>query len=107
MIGAARQRIIAHPTIVRAPFSVDLCTHIVAAMRLNITSPEGQVVAKVLLEQAQQCWRLANSIYNQEIAAELEAYARQLEERAACLEEEITPPPPRAAASPALILKVT
>jgi len=55
---------------------------------LPVTSPEGQVVAKVLLEQAQQCWRLASSIYNQEIAAELEAYARQLEKRAASLKEE-------------------
>jgi hypothetical protein len=40
----------------------------------------------VLLEQAQRCWRLAKSVYNQETAAELEAYARQLEERAKILE---------------------
>ena len=46
------------------------------------------VVAKVLLEQAQRCWRLAKSIYNPEAAADLEAYARQLEERAKRLEEE-------------------
>jgi hypothetical protein len=40
----------------------------------------------VLLEQAQRCWRLARSVYNQQTAAELEAYARQLEERARFLE---------------------
>lgn len=49
------------------------------------------MIVKLLLEQAQQCWRLAGSIYNQEIAAELEAYARQLEERASSLEQETDP----------------
>ncbi len=56
------------------------------------------MVATVLLEQAQRCWRLAKSIYNQEVAAELEAYARQLEERAMRLAEEERPPQPGSAA---------
>jgi hypothetical protein len=59
------------------------------------------MVAKVLLEQAQRCWRLAKSIYNQEAAAELEAYARQLEERARRLAEEESPPQPGSAATSA------
>ena len=64
------------------------------------------MVAKVLLEQAQQCWRLASSIYNQEIAAELEAYARQLEQRAASLAEETGPScRPAAPAAPLSILE--
>ena len=41
---------------------------------------------KTLQEQAQRCWRLAKSIYNPEASANLEAYARQLEERAQQLE---------------------
>jgi hypothetical protein len=59
------------------------------------------MVAKVLLDQAQRCWRLAKSIYNQEAAAELEAYARQLEERALRLAEEERPPRPGGAATSA------
>jgi hypothetical protein len=48
---------------------------------------EDQMPAQaILLEQAQRCWRLARSVYNQQTAAELEAYARQLEERARFLE---------------------
>lgn len=39
-----------------------------------------------LREQAQRCWRLARSIYNAEAAAQLEAYARLLEQRAQQLE---------------------
>ena len=57
------------------------------------------MVAKVLLDQAQRCWRLAKSIYNQEAAAELEAYARQLEERALRLAEEERPAQPGSAAT--------
>lgn len=49
-----------------------------------------------LREQAQRCWRLARSIYNAEAAAELEAYARQLEERAERLETKLMPEPPPA-----------
>lgn len=49
-----------------------------------------------LREQAQRCWRLARSIYNAEAAAELEAYARQLEERAERLETTLMPDPPPA-----------
>lgn len=65
------------------------------------------MVAKALLEQAQQCWRLAGSIYNQEIAAELEAYARQLEEQAARLEAEIASPHPHSAPVSAMVLKLS
>ena len=36
-----------------------------------------------LREQARRCRRLANSIYNPATAAELERYARMLEEQAA------------------------
>ena len=36
--------------------------------------------------QAERCRRLAKSIYNSEVAANLEAYARELELRAAALE---------------------
>jgi len=49
-----------------------------------------------LREQAQRCWRLARSIYNAEAAAELEAYARQLEERAERLEAKLMPERPAA-----------
>lgn len=49
-----------------------------------------------LREQAQRCWRLARSIYNAEAAAELEAYARQLEERAERLETKLMPERPAA-----------
>lgn len=95
------------PTIVLHYFASIYIPMLWPRARLNVTSPEGQVVSKVLLEQAQQCWRLANSIYNQEIAAELEAYARQLEERAACLEEETGPSHRPAVAVPPLILKLS
>lgn len=47
-----------------------------------------------LREQAQRCWRLAQAIYNAEAVAELEAYARQLEQRAERLESEHVPEPP-------------
>jgi hypothetical protein len=48
-----------------------------------------------LREQAQRCWRLAKSIYNPEAAADLEVYARQLEECAERLEAApaLEPPP--------------
>jgi hypothetical protein len=47
-----------------------------------------------LREQAQRCWRLARSIYNPEAAADLEVYARQLEQWAEQLEaEDMTEPP--------------
>ena len=59
------------------------------------------VVAKTLLDQAQRCWRLAKSIYNQEAVADLEAYARQLEERAKRLQEEERQAPPSGAATSA------
>jgi hypothetical protein len=36
--------------------------------------------------QAERCRRLAKSIYNTKVAADLEAYARELELRAAALE---------------------
>lgn len=36
--------------------------------------------------QAERCRRLAKSIYNFEVAADLEAYAQELERRAAALE---------------------
>jgi hypothetical protein len=49
-----------------------------------------------LREQAQRCWRLAQSIYNAQAAAELEAYARQLEERANGLETRRAPASPAA-----------
>ena len=52
------------------------------------------MLVTTLREQAQRCWRLAQSIYNAEAAAELEAYARQLEERAHELEAEPAPQPP-------------
>ena len=52
------------------------------------------MLTTILREQAQRCWRLAQSIYNAEAAAELEAYARQLEERALELEAEPEPQPP-------------
>jgi hypothetical protein len=41
------------------------------------------VDAKCLRQQADRCRRLARSIYNPTAAAELEAYAEQLEGRAA------------------------
>lgn len=49
-----------------------------------------------LREQAQRCSRLAKSIYNPEAAAGLEAYARQLEERAQELEAKRVAEPPSA-----------
>ena len=47
-----------------------------------MTTPARMIAAKeraALREQAQRCRRLAKSIYNPEVAAELEDYARQLE----------------------------
>jgi len=54
------------------------------------------VLVTKLREQAQRCSRLAKSIYNPEAAADLEAYARQLEERAQELEAKPVPEPPAA-----------
>jgi hypothetical protein len=52
------------------------------------------VLVSKLREQAQRCSRLAKSIYNPAAAADLEAYARQLEERAQELEARpVTEPP--------------
>jgi len=45
------------------------------------------VDATALRLQAERCRRLAKSIYNSAAVAELEAYAGQLEERAARLDE--------------------
>ena len=45
--------------------------------------------AKVLRSQADRCRRLAEAIYNASVAADLEAYARQLDHRAAALEEAV------------------
>ena len=42
--------------------------------------------AQALRDEAQRCRRLASSIYNPTVAAELEAHARALEERALRLE---------------------
>ena len=50
-----------------------------------------------LREQAQRCWRLAKSIYNAEASADLEVYARQLEERAQELEPQHLNEPPTTA----------
>ena len=41
---------------------------------------------RALREEAQRYRRLANSIYNPTATAELEDYARRLEEQASCLE---------------------
>ncbi len=50
---------------------------------------------RALREEAQRCRRLANSIYNPTVSAELEARARRLEEQAAQLEaaKRATEPP--------------
>jgi hypothetical protein len=47
------------------------------------------VEAKILRAQADRCRRLAKAIYNAAVASDLEAYARQLDHRAAALEEAI------------------
>jgi hypothetical protein len=47
-----------------------------------------------LREQAERCWRLAKSIYNPAAAADLEVYARQLEECAEQLEAKLVLEPP-------------
>jgi hypothetical protein len=52
------------------------------------------VIRASLREQAQRCWRLAKSIYNAEASADLEVYARQLEERAQELEPRHPSEPP-------------
>src|SRR5260221_629893 len=61
-------------------------------------APDRRVAGLVtkLREQAQRCSRLAKSIYNPEAAADLEAYARQLQERPQELEAKPVPEPPAA-----------
>lgn len=46
--------------------------------------------ATKLLLQAERCRRLARSIYNADVAADLETYARQLEERVDQLALDVT-----------------
>lgn len=45
-----------------------------------------------LRAQAERCRRLARSIYNLSVTDQLEAYARQLEELAARLQQAVSPP---------------
>lgn len=46
------------------------------------------MISKMLRERAQRCLRLAQSIYNADAAAALEAYSRQLEATAERMEIE-------------------
>ena len=46
-----------------------------------------------LRAQAERCRRLARSIYNLSVTSQLEAYASQLEELAAHLQQAVSPPP--------------
>ena len=46
----------------------------------------GEMQSETFRLQAERCRRLAKSIYNSEVAANLEAYARELELRAAASE---------------------
>jgi hypothetical protein len=46
----------------------------------------GAMQSETFRSQVERCRRLAKSIYNSEVAANLEAYARELEIRTAALE---------------------
>jgi hypothetical protein len=69
------------------------------AIHRNQAIPQAQDRGVALLigelrEQAERCWRLAKSIYNPAAAADLEVYARQLEECAEQLEAKLVLEPP-------------